>query len=1130
MVDTVKINDIFFDLEDEELPDIEYLEILTMEEIIKNNPSFIAFSRQQIYDELYNVFKNKNKSKGFIDLFYEIIENQKKLIDTTNYIIKTDAIKNDYEDDETIDNLITTIKKLNRTQYELSQNAKNRLFFAITYDEKTEKLRFKAETKTNIELYNDDNAIVYPIYPNDDANIPIQTIYYQVPQSTINDYLNVQSTSHLLEFENINETEAKFYTTLYKLLKVVRPSIEFALDKLENDEHLDYNNINNLLKKYDKSLDFIKIKDYEKLKEHITKLLEKDKEEPVIHNNVKIKPNIKLNNKYTFFDNLEYIFKLLDISDKIKENYDAIYAKLEEDKMSINEPSLLYNNMSDIITALNTSVISLDDVSENIKLIKKSLIIEHSLNIIKFLKETDVEKIKESIEYLRERYMLVKNSINEISNFHFVDFYGEIKEIILGNDNKNYEGVPTALKTLEFEDLEEKDDVPIFEVEDEAKKENLLEKYWLSMKYKDEIGFVEILKIILPYLNKIQDLSKILINYDILCDNLFNKFRGVPSKLNLLKKYLKDTSLTENYLNDIVKLTPKAVFSLNLDIDTEINKALTNANIDYVNILLDVLYDSLAWWSLQSQSEIIDEIIILNQNQFYIPCMDKWALYGLPLEKSSKNGILSYLSCVCLNIFREDDMFIKIEDNIDKFLTKIMNIIEKEYTDTIKVLRDKYKSNDALKKKGEKGLELQRVLVESINKKSYDKLVNDYVNALLYMPGIKFKQVHKYLLGCCLQKIDSNFKSDSDLIDKRKDLLAVKNKYSKHRATIKERFLTFIPEKNINEYLEDLEDLEDEYEKDTDDISKEDIEDRDIKEYIVKNIKNRRDNFNFKIKYTNTEMITGTVEEWLNNMYDKSPLLPNNIITEFIENIKPSLAYIESYLQYLTITSKNKKSELISLFIPEKINHKNILLTISVILFKTEATDKTLINVSIETIKNILEYINTLDAIINEDNRQDIYRIKAYIIARAMCLPCNPENNIGGVLKSSIKTPINFIDDIAKNIHNSIIQLLKTNKIPTMEENIEFINSIREKNKNLTLSVMNKKTMEERNIINELKKLGIPNKVDEDIPQEGEEIEINKDIIENEDYEGEDDFKVEDEEHDFGDYLQDCGNSGFIYS
>ena len=813
--DTIKINDVFFNLEDEELPDIEYLEILTMEEIIKNNPSFIAFSKQQIYDELYNIFKNKNKSNGFLDLFYEIVENNKKLIDTTNYVIKTDATKNNYEDDETIDSLISTIKKLNRTQYELSQNAKNRLFFSITYDEKIEKLRFKAETKTNIQLYDDDESLLYPIYPNDDTNIPINSIYYQVPQSTLNDYLNIKSISHHFNIENINEKDSTFYTTLYKLLKAVRPDI--PLDKLENNELLDYNNINNVFKKYDKSLDFIKKEDFEKLKEHITILLEKEKEEAVIHNAVKIKPNININNKFTFFDNLEYIFKLLDISDKIKENYDTLYIKLQEDKMSINQPALLYNNINDIIQALNTSVISLDDVTDNIKIIKKSLIIDHALNTIKILKETNIEKITTSIEYLRERYMLVKNSIYEISNFHFVDFYGELKEIILGNDNKNYEGVPVALKNLEFEDLEEVDEIPFFTVEDETKKENLLEKYWLSMKYKDEVGFVDILKIILPYLNKIQDLSKILINYDLLCDNLFNKFRGIPNKLNLLKKYLVNTTLSESYLNDIVKLTPKSVLSLNPDVDVDINKALIATNKDFINILLDVLYNSLAWWSLQSQSEILDEIIIFNQNQFYIPCMDKWAFYGLPLEKGSKNGILAYLSCVCLNIFNDDDTYIIINDNIENFLIKIMNIIEKDYIDNIKILRYKYKSNETLKKKQEKGLELQKILVDSINKKNHDKIVNDYVNALLYMPGIKYKQVHKYLLGCCLQKIDVNFKPDSDLIDKRKDLLAVKNKYSKHRATIKDRILTFIPEK----ILEDMIDLDD---YDSEDID----EDKDI--------------------------------------------------------------------------------------------------------------------------------------------------------------------------------------------------------------------------------------------------------------------------------------------------------------
>jgi hypothetical protein len=1100
---TVKINDIFFNLEDEELPDIEYLEILTMEEIIKNNPSFIAFTKQQIYDELYNIFKSKNKANGFLELFYQIVENNKNKIDTTNYVIKSDATKIDY-DDMSIDDLITNIKKLNRTQYELSQNAKNRLFFAISYDEKTQKLRFKAETKTNIQLYDDDEALLYPVYPSDDTNIPINHIYYQVPQTTINDYLNIQSVSHLIDKENINETDAAFYTTLQKLLKTVKPQIPF--DKIKNDEFLDYANLNNELKKYDISLDFIKKSDFEELKNHITVLLEKEKEQPVIHSAFRIKPNIHINNKFTFFDNLEYIYKLLEITDKVRENYELIYTKLQDEKMAINQPALLYNNINDIITALNTSSISLEDVAENIKVIKKSLILEHAINTIKTIKDTDIDIIKTNIEYLKDRYILVKNSIYEISNFHFINFYGELKEIIKGNDNSNYEGVPTALKTLEFEDVEELEDLPIFNIDDDVKKENLLEKYWLSMKFKDEIGFVDILKIILPYINKIQTFSKILINYDLLCDNLFNKFRGIPSKINLLKKYLEKfdniPKLSESYLNDITKLTPKSVLTLNPNVDAEINKALVETNKEFSSIIFDVLQSALAWWSLESQKEILDEIIIFNQNQFYIPCMEKWSFYGVPLEKSSKNGILAYLSCVCLSVFEEDDTYIVISESIDKFITKIMDIIENEHADVIKNLRDKYKSNELLKKKQEKGLELQKALVDSINKKNYDKIVNDYVNALLYMPGIKYKQVHKFLLGCCLQKIDANFKPDSDLIDKRKDLLAVKNKYSKHRATIKDRYLTFIPEINKDDET--------------------DVEDDDDEDEYIK----------YKLNHIKTDMVTSNIEEWLTSMFDKNPLLPNNIITEFLDNVKPSLTYIEKYLEYLMITAKYKKSELLSLFIPEKINYKNILLHICNILFKTEETDRTLLNVSIETIHDIISHLNVLDAIMNDDNKQDIYRIRAYIVARAMCLPCNPENNIGGVLKSSIKTRPNLVDDIARNIHNSILQLLKTHKMPTMEENIEFINSIREKNKNQTLSVMNKKTMEERNILNELKKLGIKNNEEESNVEDGDDVVLNKGVIENNnsDAEGENEFNVEDEDHDFGDYLNDGYNVGFIYS
>ena len=36
-------------------------------------------------------------------------------------------------------------------------------------------------------------------------------------------------------------------------------------------------------------------------------------------------------------------------------------------------------------------------------------------------------------------------------------------------------------------------------------------------------------------------------------------------------------------------------------------------------------------------------------------------------------------------------------------------------------------------------------------------MLDNYVNALIYMPGINYNRIHKYLLGCCLQKIDKNY-------------------------------------------------------------------------------------------------------------------------------------------------------------------------------------------------------------------------------------------------------------------------------------------------------------------------------------------------------------------------------------
>ena len=76
---------------DEELNEIEYYELVSIEEIIKENPDFIAFSREDIYNEIFNFVKNKTKSGIFIKLFYEIIDKKPNI---NNFIIKSRNRKN----------------------------------------------------------------------------------------------------------------------------------------------------------------------------------------------------------------------------------------------------------------------------------------------------------------------------------------------------------------------------------------------------------------------------------------------------------------------------------------------------------------------------------------------------------------------------------------------------------------------------------------------------------------------------------------------------------------------------------------------------------------------------------------------------------------------------------------------------------------------------------------------------------------------------------------------------------------------------------------------------------------------------------------------------------------------------
>ena len=132
---SIDINE--YKYEDEELDDIEYLEIMSLEDIIKDNPSFIALSKADIHDSLFNMFSSTKKAENITKLFYDIIDdiNAKRgvLDNYDNYIFNVEAEKEKIDVDNMKDpkdaEYFNKLENRDEGQYIA---AKNKYFFCIT--------------------------------------------------------------------------------------------------------------------------------------------------------------------------------------------------------------------------------------------------------------------------------------------------------------------------------------------------------------------------------------------------------------------------------------------------------------------------------------------------------------------------------------------------------------------------------------------------------------------------------------------------------------------------------------------------------------------------------------------------------------------------------------------------------------------------------------------------------------------------------------------------------------------------------------------------------------------------------------------------------------------------------------
>jgi hypothetical protein len=1124
------MTDMIYNIVDENLAEIEYYEIITLDEIIKENPTFIAFSREEIFDELYNFFKNSNKASMLTDLFYK-----NNRINVRNYVFIADSNKEQIEDD--IEEFVKEFKSMTKMEYKEGQKEKNKFFFALAYDIQSKNLRLKPYMKTTIEIRDTVQNInlFYPVSEIDDTNIPIMAAYYNAPSTTSEDYMTHKVITGMEMFEKGNDAfnylESEAFTDINKLIDIVKPKMKNILEKIKIDKddfNVDYNHINNILKRFNTSLEEIDVNDFELLKKHLQDCVAEVDEHTIKYKKYKIKEITVSNEKIQFYNKIQNITNLLTFTDKMKEEYVLLIESLMDEKMNLNAPLLIYNNINDIVDAIMNNDISLEEIIQNLDANRKILVIDHTIETLKNISQNDAENIGKMLEELSDRFKLLQGTMKDIFDFHFIELYQDIKEIKEGNDYSGYDGIPDVYKNdSKFEGMVDKDDddmlLDISATITESKlTKKSLEKYWLAIDYKDAHGFTEMLKICLPILSNVQETAVLQLNYDLLCKELYTKFAGIPTKYNIMRDILNkaDMKMPDEYIKDVIKITPNnALSQLSQSSQNDIAIYTQQCNKEFIIYLYDMLYTSLAYWSLVIQEDIINDTLMFDMNLCSPTYVDKWATDEIPLKDSKQErGVLPYLCAILEDIMLENnDMGVP-----HAILKNSMKRVEESFTETINKLRENVKN---ISKKKDKGAETYTALLETIKERKKNRLLSDYIEALIYMPSYKYKKIHKFLLGCCLQKIGKDFIVDSDIDpSNRKGLIKAKEKYAAHRETNKPRYIMYVPEH-----------IKDKHESD--------------KENEI------TDTFVFPLEYQlSSEDTIKILEDWLESMRNKSSLLPNKILDDFNTNrsTKNAQIHTETFIQCLCKTSGNKFQEFQDLFLNDKnVNYKNIMNILCTIYntFPSETSDdKMLLQNAIICIQDTLKELDKLISIINEDNKADIYRIKKYICARALCLPSNPDNAKNNILFASITVSQGFISQIAKQVYNTLIKYLRIINMPSMEDNIKFINTIREQNKVKILNTMNTKTMEERDLMNSLKKIGLKyqeENEDDDIPiiNPDKNDKKDKDSINDKDDDKDDDIDYDENEDDIYEYEYAKGNEdeyddddldraeyGFIYS
>lgn len=804
--------------DDEILPELEVEELLTLDDMLRHQPSFVAFNKDEINVLLQQLLGSSGKADHFQRIHSEYIAPRVLSLASrvlskvaASLIVRFNDNQEENDDDDTVNE--SDVQKFNNEMvrakeapnYILQKAAVDRLMVPFETNEELPIDSFELkETYAPIELSNGNRS---SLLEDDPIRMKVVAAKWVSQRRTSKDYVsdtlpNDIRDTPVVEFKTDKTTNRNTFEEYNDWIKTsVRPIFASVIEDISKEYSL--HDIERVLARYGYDFKNLDVEHYTMLKEHVTNV-----SQTILENDKSSDDHHVLHDKLNHMSKVPDLLNVWDISESIENRISGLLT--ENDKQRLEDMygaflqsipplpgSIELPEPYTIARHLNDGTMSLEEVVTHMK----QWYYRWEMDIVtRFMEKVRSSPIADDLKGSLIRYMnLLKRSVEKtnalLSNSSFISTHSDIAEIKEGANTIMYDGSNNTQLGIVFEETKNDGDIlEMFDDESDDDEMILPESVTYDVPLPSDIlnktdiseGVKEVLACAWTKIHRIAQASGLPCQPELYVNTLKSRVSRMSrvQALHIIAPSMSYDAISYLLTSD-VQTTVSRIHDLHSDETvTLLASQYPKIHKEWETSCMEVLIIMLTEWWLHLTTMAVEGTLEFNISTAMIQHIGLWNPYGgLPLETDGKSrtGILYYMTAVIHSLYPSIQ-----SDVLQLEMTQKANDWYGELLNTLKTTWDVQQKNRKINDNAKQAKQSLVDAIVAIKAKQKVNIVPTYIQAMLYLPGVlpskrTSTKVQKWVQGCCATKLDETFEADIDWKDSWRDLHMIKFGLSKKR-------------------------------------------------------------------------------------------------------------------------------------------------------------------------------------------------------------------------------------------------------------------------------------------------------------------------------------------------------------